>query len=775
MTFLNPILAAAGLACIAIPIIIHFLMRRRRKPVMWAAMRFLLEAYRQHRRRLRLEQLLLLAARCLLIALVALALGRPLLGAAGFLGGRGAVTLYLLVDNGLASSAQSEAGKPALDRHKAAAISLLDQLDSAAGDRAALVALGGPAQALVAPPSSNAGAVRELVSALTPTDSQTDLAGALGAVRAALNASPEPDGGRTVVVILSDFLTGSADLDRKLGEIAEDAGLKARDVRFMASRPAERGASNVTITGLEPVRPVVIAHRRGDSETAPQQSAVRVSLRRSGPGVGEAAATTVRVGIQTDPTGHAAPTPGGQAVVRWAPGQTEATAAASVDVGSIRPDAAGGSVVLTATIDNDAVPGDNTWRRPVELRQALRVGIVAPRRAGAASGLLQFEAADWLRVALQPTDPSAAEAEIDIAQIEPGSVDAGRLSGLDAAIIARPDMLPEGSWRRLRGFADSGGLIVVIPPAQATVHLWPDAMSRELGLPWTAGREARAFTPPAAISAQSAPSLPGQSRDMLALLGPELTDLVGPVRVHKALPVEAADGAAALLRLADGSPFLLASIPGVKDAAAPDAPAASQRGLVVLLTTALAFEWTDLQAKPLMVPLVQELVRQGVGRARGSWADLAGAAPEAPARSVELRSPDAGRGAVKVASGRAQQPLRSAGLWRAVDDRGASRGVVAINADPSAGRADPQPPAAVAAWLGAGLSGAEVQWLEPKALAGEGATAGGALKAALDRGEDRGRLVLPLLVAALLVAVVELALARWFSHAVVRPTSGVAA
>src|ERR1051326_6697898 len=118
LTFLHPILAAAAIGCVSIPIIIHILMRRRRKPVMWAAMRFLLEAYRQHKRRLRLEQILLLAARCLIIALAGLAIARPLLGRAGVLGGRGSVTLYLLIDNGLASSAQAPGEKDALGRHK---------------------------------------------------------------------------------------------------------------------------------------------------------------------------------------------------------------------------------------------------------------------------------------------------------------------------------------------------------------------------------------------------------------------------------------------------------------------------------------------------------------------------------------------------------------------------------------------------------------------------------------------------------------------------------
>ena len=101
MTFLHVGLAAAGLACIAIPIIIHLLMRRRRKPVMWGAMRFLLEAYKRQRRRLLLEKWLLLLTRCLVVALAGLAIARPLL--AGGVGGAGGRTIYLLIDNGLVS------------------------------------------------------------------------------------------------------------------------------------------------------------------------------------------------------------------------------------------------------------------------------------------------------------------------------------------------------------------------------------------------------------------------------------------------------------------------------------------------------------------------------------------------------------------------------------------------------------------------------------------------------------------------------------------------
>ena len=79
MTFLNPILFSVGAACVALPIVIHILLRRRRRPIPWAAMRFLLDAYRKQRRKINLEQVLLLAARCLLVALLALAVGKPVL------------------------------------------------------------------------------------------------------------------------------------------------------------------------------------------------------------------------------------------------------------------------------------------------------------------------------------------------------------------------------------------------------------------------------------------------------------------------------------------------------------------------------------------------------------------------------------------------------------------------------------------------------------------------------------------------------------------------
>src|SRR5208337_3786336 len=70
--FTNPgFLAVAG-ALVSAPIIIHLINRMRFKRIRWAAMEFLLKAQKRNRRRLIIEQLILLALRCLLVALVGL-------------------------------------------------------------------------------------------------------------------------------------------------------------------------------------------------------------------------------------------------------------------------------------------------------------------------------------------------------------------------------------------------------------------------------------------------------------------------------------------------------------------------------------------------------------------------------------------------------------------------------------------------------------------------------------------------------------------------------
>lgn len=67
----------AGLACAAVPIIIHLLNRRRFKTVQWAAMDFLRQALQRNRRIMQLRDLLLLLLRTAAVLLFGLALAQP--------------------------------------------------------------------------------------------------------------------------------------------------------------------------------------------------------------------------------------------------------------------------------------------------------------------------------------------------------------------------------------------------------------------------------------------------------------------------------------------------------------------------------------------------------------------------------------------------------------------------------------------------------------------------------------------------------------------------
>ncbi len=96
--FTNPWLLM-GLAGIALPIIAHLLSRRRFDVVAWGAMQFL-NPSRKTRRRLRLEELLLLLLRIGLITLIVLSAARPWMPGGWLMGYRssGSRTVVLVID-----------------------------------------------------------------------------------------------------------------------------------------------------------------------------------------------------------------------------------------------------------------------------------------------------------------------------------------------------------------------------------------------------------------------------------------------------------------------------------------------------------------------------------------------------------------------------------------------------------------------------------------------------------------------------------------------------
>ena len=106
ISFLHP-WALAGLAAAAIPILLHLLARREPPTVVFPAVRYLVTTTREHQRRLKLQNWLLLCLRTLLIVLVVLAAAAPSIPKSG-VSGHGPTALVLIVDNSPSSSAVNQ-------------------------------------------------------------------------------------------------------------------------------------------------------------------------------------------------------------------------------------------------------------------------------------------------------------------------------------------------------------------------------------------------------------------------------------------------------------------------------------------------------------------------------------------------------------------------------------------------------------------------------------------------------------------------------------------
>lgn len=127
MTFVYPILLA-GLAAVAIPIVLHLLRHQQPRQLLFPAFRFLVPNQRTNRRKLRLRHWLLLAMRMLLLAGICLALSRPSVFSERLnLVGEQPAAVVLIFDTRASMEYQS-GGKSSLDVAKTLALEVLDDL-----------------------------------------------------------------------------------------------------------------------------------------------------------------------------------------------------------------------------------------------------------------------------------------------------------------------------------------------------------------------------------------------------------------------------------------------------------------------------------------------------------------------------------------------------------------------------------------------------------------------------------------------------------------------
>ena len=179
----------SGLAGAAVPLILHLLARARYRSVPWGAMMFLAGTDRRQNQNTRLKQWLLLAIRMLLVALIAMAMSRPVFhNWSRLLGPSGRVDAVILLDAS-ASMAVRENDRPRMDLARRAAVGIISQLQR--GDHVALLPIGSSRDPR--PLSADLQQVVKDVATLAPEEGKADIASALNDAAEILESSHNPN------------------------------------------------------------------------------------------------------------------------------------------------------------------------------------------------------------------------------------------------------------------------------------------------------------------------------------------------------------------------------------------------------------------------------------------------------------------------------------------------------------------------------------------------------------------------------------------------------
>ena len=202
MNFLN-IALLAGAAAFLIPLIIHLLNKRKVVTVRWGAMHLLHEVIRQRKRKMKIEQLLLLITRIAIPIVLALCLARPVLTALRSLG-LGSSSLIVMLDDSFSMRAPAEKtatpGASVADQARTDLQQITEALPK--GSAAQIVLSGGTPRKLLDQATTSLDLIPkklgDVPSMSGPVSANDAFQAATSALKDAPNAARE-------VVIVSDF------------------------------------------------------------------------------------------------------------------------------------------------------------------------------------------------------------------------------------------------------------------------------------------------------------------------------------------------------------------------------------------------------------------------------------------------------------------------------------------------------------------------------------------------------------------------------------------
>ncbi len=625
MQFVHALLLI-GVLALAIPIIIQLLTRRHQRRIRWGAMMFLARAVRKRKRKMLLEEILLLACRCLLPALAALALARPFvtpdsrvpwalvlpavllavllfgisfalwrypkwrrlsmavslllaaLSAAAIMlerklnlsrfGGGANKDVALIIDGSASMSLTGDDGKSNFDTALEEAGKYIEE---APRGTAFSIIIGGPVPEILNPvPVSDRRMLRETLKSVKPAQGTMRAPAALTAAAVTLAS-----GNNTVkqIIVLGDGQTAGWDLQSGgRWSTIHSVFRQLRTPPLVAWRtlPLPASIRNLAISDVRLSREVVGTDR---------EVGVAVTVENVGTEAVTPSGVSLRIGGATLTAGDAR--------------QLEPGASQTFDFRH-RFERAGAARVTAVLNADDDMPSDNTFDLVVPVLGTLRALVVD----GDSSGGPLDRASSYVSLALTPrlTGSSGSNGSFLLdATVEDVSRTGSRTDFSEFAFVALCNVqrLPEAAMASLAAYVRSGGGLIFLPGAKPRPEAWNQWLSEgENVLPAKLVKfEANA---PASENGP-APSIDPASfaHDALRNLrtGSDLGS-VSPLR-RWSLDTGFSSGANVAASFTDGRPLFLISQLG--------------RGAVVLSAVPFDAVASDIVSRRSFVPLVHEL------------------------------------------------------------------------------------------------------------------------------------------------------------------------
>jgi hypothetical protein len=589
--FINPWMLA-GLAGVSLPFIAHLLSRKKYDVVQWGAMQFL-ELGRNARRRVRLEELLLMLLRMGMIALIAIALSRPWMSgpvASGF-SQKPACDVALIIDSSYSTDWRGKAKTP-----RQAEVGWAKDLvsDLTAGDTIGLLDARGHVTSPVPGLTRDRNLIRNALDELPQPSGTSRLNEAI--IRGLQLVNTGSNVSRHVVVVTDaqarPWLDADEHFQLQLKELREQSTIPA-DVWVVSAQKQQAKPANDSIDGLQLSRELTVV-----------DFPVRIRTRVRNTGGRATANRKVYLDIDgqrlADKTLSVRVEPDGQATVEF-------------EHRFRTP----GSHLISVYMDSDSLPGDDRAEAALSITDALPVLLVDGKPHADVTRAETFFATSALTAPGNPT-PWVAARTIPWTGLTRDSI-----GDAQVIVLANVARLTDDQADALAEFVDGGGGLAVTVGDQTDTQFYNDRLfNRGRGLlpAWLGSLETAPDdedAPPVLIQSESL-QLPWISRFQTGgddgfldarysnwyrvELNPELPPEPEPeVELDKDAvvaeePVRERAPATAAARFTIGDAFIVSRQFG--------------RGRVALLTSTLDADWTTLPAKPDYVAFLHELIFQ---------------------------------------------------------------------------------------------------------------------------------------------------------------------